>query len=268
MTQIVWITSYPKSGNTWVRTLVANLIYGEIARSAALMELIPDIHVSINASHLHGDTATFVKTHWMYHEKLPLREDTAGAIYVVRHPLDVIASNLNYYLLRQVDAYFGAPEEEQEQIRRAYVDDFINEGGAKDWRKNGFGGWAEHATSWLNSGVPFPRLTVRYEDLESDATEFMTKLCKFCNIERSEEEIAGAIEAASFERMREMEEQEIGAGTPGFFNTGGFGASHAQGLRFMNQGKSGSYHELLTPEQQAKAAEKFKDVMQVFGYQA
>ena len=54
MTQIVWIASYPKSGNTWVRTLVASLIYGEIARSADLMQLIPDIHVSINATHLHG----------------------------------------------------------------------------------------------------------------------------------------------------------------------------------------------------------------------
>ena len=266
MAQIIWIASYPKSGNTWVRNLVANVIFGEIANSAALMELIPDIHVAINASHLRREGATFIKTHWMYHPKLPLREDTAAAIYVVRHPLDVIVSNLNYYLLRHGEAYFGAPEAEQARIRQAYVDSFIEHGGEEAWLAHGFGGWAEHVASWLHKDVPFPRLTVRYEDLEADPADFVAKLCKACNVERSAEAIAAAIKAASFERMQEMEEREIEAGTPGFFNDGSFGASHAQGLRFMNTGRSGSYRQHLTPEQQAKAAERFAGIMQPLGY--
>ena len=268
MTQIVWIASYPGSGSTWVRALVANIIYGEVAASVALMDLVPDIHVAVNASHLHGDTTTFVKTHWAYHERLPLREDTAGAIYVTRHPLDVIASNLNGFLLRQDDGFFAAPETEQTRRTQDYIDGFITEGGAAEWHAQGIGTWPENVVSWLERGVPFPRLTVRYEDLKRDPTEFVTKLCAFCNVERSEAEIAGAVENASFARLRTMEEREIANETPGLFTTGGVAAGRRTGLRLMHQGTTGGFRAVLSEPQIAKAAETFEDVMKVFGYRA
>ena len=83
MAKILWIASYPKSGNTWIRFLIASLFSGSIERSIEVEHLIPDIHVGINDTHLRDDRKTFVKTHWMHHPRLPLREDTIGAIYIM-----------------------------------------------------------------------------------------------------------------------------------------------------------------------------------------
>lgn len=58
MARIIWLGSYPKSGNTWMRFLLANLYFEPVESSAELSSMIPDIHDSINAGHLYGDETT------------------------------------------------------------------------------------------------------------------------------------------------------------------------------------------------------------------
>lgn len=123
--QIIWIASYPKSGNTWLRFLLANLFYGPISSSSHLCEVVPDIHWGVTANHLYGDRVTFMKTRWKYDSKLPFREDTAGAIYIIRNPLHVAVSNLNYMILRQGDQYFQLSESHRHHMRSEYIDNFI-----------------------------------------------------------------------------------------------------------------------------------------------
>jgi hypothetical protein len=94
---IVWISSYPKSGNTWVRFLLLNLIYGKQETTKDLNRLIPDIHKSDFTSPPPDQPTTFIKSHFKMSEDMPLLERTAGFIYVVRNPIDVVLSNLNYY---------------------------------------------------------------------------------------------------------------------------------------------------------------------------
>ena len=62
---IIWIASYPKSGNTWVRFMLANLIYGSQASAASLAALIPDIHETGSGAIGVGGARLF-KTHFLF----------------------------------------------------------------------------------------------------------------------------------------------------------------------------------------------------------
>ena len=129
MARIVWLASYPKSGNTWVRFIIAALVRGEIKSSAEVARQVPDIHDGIKGHHLLGQHTTVVKTHWGWRADLPLREDTIGAICVVRNPLDVIESNQNYALLRSGDLRQTLDEPGLQKRSETFVDDFIANGG-------------------------------------------------------------------------------------------------------------------------------------------
>src|SRR5262245_186581 len=103
-TQIHWLASFPKSGNTWVRFLLYHYFYGDIADSRAIGSRIPDIHAGDfdRASTL--TRTQLVKTHWGLSPQMPHVDRTAGAIYIVRRPQDVLWSMLNYYRLRDAKA--------------------------------------------------------------------------------------------------------------------------------------------------------------------
>src|SRR5271166_6638334 len=92
---IVWIASYPKSGNTWVRFMACNLLFGRQESAEALSLLAPDVH-ELGPQIIESGHAGLVKTHFRHSPDLPLAERTAAAIYVVRAPADVLASNFHY----------------------------------------------------------------------------------------------------------------------------------------------------------------------------
>lgn len=266
MARIVWIASYPKSGNTWVRFLVANLLYKPIEQSAEVERLVPDIHWHIEARHLLGEQTRFIKTHWRYHDRLPLREDTAGVIYIVRNPLDVLVSNLNYFLLRRGDSYFAASPPQQRELRTRYVEEYIERGGAREWIDLGMGTWPENVTTWLSEDVPYPRVFVRYEDLKEDPSEFLVRLCDFVGREKTNEEVSAAVARSSFDALRAMEEREVGANTFGLFRRENPAPSYAHGARFMHEGRAALYRETLTPAQVAAARRRFKPLIERLGY--
>lgn len=302
MTQIVWIASYPQSGGAWVRSLVANIIYGQTAAATDTPSLIPDIHRSIDGSHLHGDTATFIKTNWMYHEKLPLREDVVAGIYVVRHPLDVIAENLEDHFQRRADDHFGLSEADLAAARQTYIDDYLAKGGAEEWIKRGFGTWHENVSSWIGKGVPFPRLMARYEDLRDKPQEFVEQLCQMTQQQRSPEEIAAAIEAAKFAQEAAKAppamalggatfdplgfssqpldspgfdvatpatagfEQSLGAPAPGFETPSPAPAAPAIGTPAT--ATRAPFRDALSEAQIQSGKAQFHDLMEVFGYGA
>src|SRR5271154_5542351 len=92
---IVWIVSYPKSGNTWVRLLVCNLVHGVQDTAAALNHLVPDVH-EMPAAPEPPSSPLLMKTHFPFSTTLPMAASTAGAIYVVRDPADVLLSGFHY----------------------------------------------------------------------------------------------------------------------------------------------------------------------------
>ena len=63
--RIFWLASYPRSGNTWLRVLLANVLYSDIASSDQVAELVPNIHNGITGNHLMQRRAVIIKTHWL-----------------------------------------------------------------------------------------------------------------------------------------------------------------------------------------------------------
>jgi len=267
MSKIVWLASYPKSGNTWVRFIIAHLVYQNVKTSGDVQRLIPDIHKGITSSHLIGRRNIFIKSHLKFFDGMPLREDTIGAIYIVRNPLDMIASAINYFAIRDSEALSDLDEVQRHEIRQSFIREFLEKGAPDRWLRAGMGTWTEHVSSWLRKDLPFPRLMLRYEDLTTKPGECVDQLCRFLDIERSAGQIDAALTASSFDSMRAMEEREIGEGQPGLFGLENSTEAFSLGLRFMNRGKTGRYREVLTDEQTEMASQRFGPVMRRLGYE-
>ena len=94
--KIVWVASYPKSGNTWLRFLLINLIFGPRDSTADFETLLPDIHEGIDLAKFADRPRLFVKSHFRLAYDIPCFRRTEAFIYLVRHPLDVMLSNFTY----------------------------------------------------------------------------------------------------------------------------------------------------------------------------
>jgi len=238
-----------------------------IRNSGDVYRLIPDIHKGVTSFHLLGQRNIFIKSHLKYFDEMPLREDTVGVVYVVRNPLDVIASAINYLPLRDSDAYSEASEEQRQEARQSFLNEFLEKGGPDRWASMGMGTWLEHVVSWHRKDLPFPRFTLKYEELKTRPAESVAQLCRFLSIERSAEQIDAVLAASSFENMRAMEEREVAEGQPGLFAAENPAPAFSLGLRFMNKGATGSYREVLTDAEIETAKERLGPVMSQFGYE-
>jgi hypothetical protein len=259
--KIVWIVSYPKSGNTWVRFLVCNLVFGVQDSAAALNRLAPDIHELPTVPDPPAEPV-LVKTHFPFSATLPLAACTAGAIYVVRHPADVMLSNFHY------SRRDGSQTSTGKAALAQYVDAYLAAHGGPRWLELGMGAWDDHVRSWLATRHPFPVLPVRYEDLQRDTLGVTRGLCAFLGLHRSTEQMARAAEGASFERLRQIEEQDIQGENVGIFYKPYLRPSIDAGLRFMRAGKAGEAARLLSVEQQRRVQATFGPLIQELGYAA
>jgi hypothetical protein len=266
MAKIVWIASYPKSGNTWVRFLLANLLLGKVENSAQVARQIPDIHDGIAGSHLFGKQTTLIKTHWKFWTGLPLREDTIGVVYLLRNPIDVLESNQNYALQRSGNLRREATAAEIAKLADQLVDDYITHGGHPRFRAFGIGSWEENVRSWTFPGIAYPRLIVKYEDLKADPAAWLEKLCRFLQLERNDEQIRKAVDGASRDAMRRLEESEIAARTDGIFYQSRNDPGIAAGHRFVGRSASGVSLFKLTEDQRRRAEQRFLPLMREFGY--
>jgi hypothetical protein len=264
--KFIWVASYPRSGNTWLRFLIANLLIRPVDSSAELNRVLPAIHRGVNAEHLFGPRTTFIKTHWAWRPDLPLREDVVGAIYILRNPLDVAVSNANYRLLGSGrEAARMTPENRAARLSQL-IDRFIAEGGDPVWRQQGMGSWDENVRSWMAKSNPVPRLILRYEDMKADTARIAADICRFLNVTKSQEEIAAAVERSSFDRLRAMEEREIAARQEGFFYDEQRAEALDAGIRFINRGEVGAGAASLTEAQRRAAIERFGATMRIAGY--
>ncbi len=256
--QHIWVASYPKSGNTWVRFLVSNLIFGPITDSQSIEQMIPDIHRPLEGQKVFQFQNTiFMKTHWKYDPEITARFPTRGAIYIVRNPLDVIASHINY---------FGLREDTRQQERAAFIDTFIRNAGHQRWFRFKMGSWNENVESWALNQLGFPRLVLRYEDLKSDTHAAVGKIVRFLGLDKSREQIDEAVRRSTFDSLRSIEEKELGDRKNGFFSTEHRHKSDT-GYRFMNKGKIGTFQEVMHPKQIRDAMKRFEPVMKKLGYQ-
>lgn len=187
-----FVVSYPRSGNTWTRFLIANLLHPETNVSFANIErLIPDTSSQSNRALKRTPRPRVIKTHQYFDHRY------GRMIYIVRDPRDVALSYYDFQRkYRQIaDDY---PLEN-------YVDDFVcGKLISADW-----GTWEENVASWLYTRARSGNfLLLRYEDMIADTARELARIARHLGVEASPERLQTVIDRSSADRMREMEKRE------------------------------------------------------------
>ena len=278
MNNIIWLASYPKSGNTWLRLFLTNLLdendepaeINKITSTSGIASSrgIFDELSGIEASDLsHDDTdilrpevykimsneakkTLFVKVHDAYRilktgkALFPINA-TKGVIYIVRNPLDLAVSYANH----------NNSTIEQSIKKMGDSKTGLCKGNAKlinQLRQIMFS-WSEHVLSWINAENQNVHI-MRYEDMKNKPLETFSDSVKFASLDFSSQEIEKALKLCSFEVLQKQE-QEIG-----------FREKATNSKSFFRKGKVGSWREKLNSENVKQLINDHKDVMIKFGY--
>lgn len=189
----VYLVSYPKSGNTWLRFLIGNLLNPESLTTFKNVDVrVPEIYNYSDRELRAFPKPRLLKSHEPFDFRYP------KVLYVVRDPRDVSLSK--YHWIRK---WRGIPD--------GYpIEDFVTRWIAAEFDQFlRAGSWADNVLSWLamRSGIA-NFLLVRYEDLVIDGRNEMGRIAGFLGIEATDESLSRAIELSSAEQMRALEKEQ------------------------------------------------------------
>lgn len=262
-----FVASYPKSGNTWLRFIIFHLAFRRAPKSSRELDAFVN---SANDGSPPEDIGHFRKTHALPSALAPLLTPSSKAIYVVRHPLDVMRSALNYAILTgEAPALDG---DALENWKTNWLDAYARFGGHPAWQgaPHFCGTWAQNAEAWYElSAIPVLRL--RYEDMLADPTESVSQIAQFLGIELASSELAECVQATSFSVMRAFEEHEMQMARELGRSLGRFSIParlHAaeKGVRFFDKGQAGTYRTTLPGDVAAQGWEAMGSTAERVGY--
>ena len=236
----VFIASYPKSGNTWTRFLIANLVHPECSADFGnINDLIPDPEGTSKRRLDRMPRPRIIKSHSCFEPRY------RRVIYIVRDPRDVVVSQYHYKRKCMVidDGY---PLEK-------FVTRFL-EGDVCQ-----HGSWGENVTSWLVTRHEHPAfLLLHYEDLVSDTVRELSKVASFLGIADTPELLGQAVERSSANQMRKLERAQSQLST--------LTKGTRKDLSFVRAAVSGGWRSALPHEQAARIERAWGPIMQFLGY--
>lgn len=276
MSGIYWLASYPKSGSTWVRALLTNYRRDsdepadinelEGGWTASLRETFdewagiesadltpkqidhyrPSVYEKLAAE---SKEPLFLKIHDAYTYNADARpifpkHATAGAVYLIRNPLDIAVSYAHH-----------RTESVDETILAMARNDAMIAGSDKpgDQLPQKLLSWSGHVCSWVDEpGLNI--LVVRYEDMvEQPATSF-AGILHLAQLAVDPSRVQKAIEFSRFERLKSQEAAH------------GFREKQPQAASFFRQGRVGCWRESLARPQVDRLIADHREVMRRFGY--
>ncbi|HVO63590.1 MAG TPA: sulfotransferase domain-containing protein [Terriglobales bacterium] len=186
-----FLVSFPRSGNTWTRFLVCNLMKPDDPVTFAQLESrIPEIYYVPNRKLRTFARPRVIKSHECFDPRYP------RVIYIVRDPRDVLISYYEFQLKRRVISDACSIEEFLPRFMRSEIEPKI-------------GCWRDHVVSWTATrGNSENFLFLHYEDMLADTPSEATKIAAFLGLDCSPERIARAVALSSADRMRKLEKEE------------------------------------------------------------
>jgi len=251
---VVWIASFPKSGNTWLRFLLARLLFGPLDSSAELDRRIPDVHAGTpNTQPPSYRGRVFVKTHWMFDVAPMRRRRTAAAIYLLRDPRDMFVS-----LMRYTKA--TTPSD-----RDRLLASFVECGGSMPlFLQFGFGSWTQHVESWLvRAAARIPVHTVRYENMLARPKSELRGLARALGLDVADAVLEACIEDTRIERLREIERRDAHSAAGCL---GRLARSRGEGFTFFPNGRAGAHRDLLFAHERSLLDSQFEPWLSRLGY--
>ena len=229
---IIWIASYPKSGNTWVRSLLSAYLYSNdgifnfdllkkitqfpskqyfkyFLKDFKDIKKVSDYWIAAqDRINLFNDRPIFLKTHsalcTLENNPFTNKNNTKAVIYVVRDPRNLITSLSHHYSMNMEKTYIFIINKQQMTM-------------VSEWGKDDFGivsvlgNWSTHYKSWKN--IKFaPTLVVKYEDLLNNTNNTFKSILNFLSrlmdIKIDEKKIINTVNSCSFEKLVEKEKNE------------------------------------------------------------
>ncbi len=273
---IIWLASYPKSGNTWMRILLSNynsrgtepvsinaINTDGIASSRPLFDqmvgvdstsltfeeidaLRPEVYELLAAK---TERLQYIKVHDAYTllpDGRPLITSTdSKAVYIVRDPLDIVPSLANH-----------TGDSISETVRF-----MCDEGSCFSCSKKKFSSqlrqklltWSGHVESYLEQKA-MDVLVIRYEDMQVDTAAEFEKVLHFCGVSVDKERLRKAVGYSDFKQLKKQEEKD------------GFKERSPKSTSFFYSGKVGNWKDKLTDQQVKQIISVNGSMMKKLGY--
>lgn len=227
----IFVVSYPRSGNTWLRFLLANMVGFDTGRAIdffSVREFVPDVHIRDQRQILDElPSPRLIKSHSPYNADYP------RVVYLVRDGRDVYPSYYDY--LTRKGQFQGSFTEFLQAEKLPY------------------GLWHEHVEGWLDRARSVDLLLVRYEDLLRNTREQLERVALFVGSDTDPARLDYAIERSSLSQMRQLEETK---GRP-------YGSPEAH---FVRHGKSRKWVEVFGEADKEIMQDRANAVLGQLGY--
>lgn len=277
MKKIIWLASYPKSGNTWFRVFLTNLQRN--AEAPAYINELESISIAsarglfddatgLSASDLTVDEIDLLRPDFYFYlaemaEESPVMkihdaytilkdtrplipaEVTGSAIYFIRNPLDVAVSFAHH---KGWTCDMAVAKMADEKFSLCNRKDHLH----LQLRQKLFT-WSRHVLSWVDR-APFPVCLLRYEDMKRSPLSTFTRAVRFAGLAYTDEQIRKSLEFSTFDILQKQEETE------------GFREKSPASKRFFRKGEIGSWREELSEELARQVVHDHSQVMRRFGY--
>ena len=277
---IIWLASYPKSGNTFLRSLLTSYFYSEDGtfefemlkniQQFPINEIFDKIGVDINDKYLvaknyiksqeeinKSKKLSFLKTHSSFckmYNKFNFSDlkNSLGVIYIVRDPRNVVTS-FAHHNSKSIENTFEL------------LTNDLTIGNEKYDAEVYLGSWNFNYNSWKIYKNSEKYLLVKYEDLVKNTKNVFIKILKFIN-ELSqngksidEKKIEKVINQTNFSRMKNLEDEHGFEEAKVNHNTG-------QIVKFFNLGPKNDWKKTLDHNIKKKIENKFQKEMEEIGY--
>jgi len=238
----IFLVSYPKSGNTWTRFLIANLVYPEKNPDFSnINDLLPDVEGMSKRDLARAPRPRVLKSHQYFDPRYP------KVLYVVRDPRDVVLSEYHFDIKRRAIA--------EDFPLQQFVSRFV-----RGELNHPYGTWGENVATWFYTRGTDPRfLLVRYESLQSQAMEEMGRIAHFMGISPDPERLAFAIKQSAADRMRELEKKQA--------HLWSSTKDTRQDKPFVRAAKAGGWKVELPEASLAEIESKWGGLMRDIGYE-
>jgi hypothetical protein len=271
--KFIWLASYPKSGNTWVRIFLSALLTGKepdinnLATNLIISDRqLIDSTLGFSSSDIPEDDYLPYRTR-MYnayskahkqeyilckvHDACTLKGKvlftpaiTRGTVYILRNPFDMVASTANHHSVSIEQALDYICSSDHALAKKSTK--------LNSQISQHMGTWSQHLQSWENVHHEY-MLLVKYEDLVNNSLQAFSKIAAYINIPHTEADVLQAIENAAFQKLQNQEQKTAIKMAP-----------HVK--KFFRSGKVGGWRNEITTDQAMRIIDCHYDALLKHGY--
>jgi len=248
--QDVFLASYPRSGSTWLRFMLFEILCGEEPGFRKLEDRLPEIQWQRGKAPILPNGGRLIKTHEQY------RKDYTRAVFLVRDVRDVFLSAFAR----------GNEDGIVELFSNGDMDSFLES--FMTGRALQMGSWQEHSRSWLESPIAKNGnlMVVKYEDMRKNPEPVLAQLLEFVGIRPNLSVIRKAVENNTLQQMRKREDKEKQTGEQSVL-LGPHKKGTSEEGRFVRKGSVGGWRSKLSPAQVRLIDQYAGEVLDALGYE-